>query len=83
MTRHLGALTVKALARPFGHVFAHRGPNDLGADGLSRALHARMTESMYGVEDFLAESQRYKWPGRAIADVDYQAGVSNVDVLEI
>ena len=83
MSRHLGALTVKTFSSPLGHVLVHRGPDDLGADGLARALHAGMPEAVYGVENRSAESQRNEWPGRAIADVDYQAGVPNVDALEI
>ena len=80
---HFGALTVEALACPLGHVLAHRGPDNLGADGLARALHAGVSESMYGVKYCLAERQRYEWSRRTVADVDDQTGVADVDLLEV
>ena len=83
VTCHLSALTMKALSSPFGYIRVHRGPDDFGADGLARALHAGMSKPVYGVEYHSAEGQWNEWPSRAVADIDYQTRVPNVDVLEI
>ena len=66
---YFGTLAVEALARPSGHILAHRWPYDLCSDGLARTLDAGMSESVDDVEDGLAESQWYKWSCWTIADV--------------
>ena len=66
---YLGALAVKTLACPSGHILVHGWPYDLCSDGLTRTLDAGMPEPMDDVEDGLAESQWNEWPGWAIAYV--------------
>ena len=56
MASYLGALAVKALACPSGHILVHGWPYDFCSDGLTRALDAGMSEPMDDVEDGLAES---------------------------
>ena len=83
MPGNLRLLARDALACPSGDVLVHRGPHDLGADGLARPLDARVSEAVDGVKNGLAEREWYKWPCRAIADVDNEACASNVDALEV
>ena len=83
MSGNLGLLAGDALACPSGDVLVHRGPHDLGADGLARPLDTRVSEAMDGIEDGFAECKRYKWPRGAVADVDYEASPSNVNAFEV
>ena len=83
MPVHLGLLARDALARPPSDVFIHRRPHDLGADGLARPLDTRVSEAVYGIKNGLAEGVGYKWPRRAIAYVDDEAALSDVDALKV
>ena len=83
VTCHFGALTVETLACPLGHILAHRRPDNLGADGLTRAFHAGMPKSVNGVKYSLAERQRYEWSSWTVANVNDEASVADVDLLEV
>ena len=83
MPRHFCLLARDALACPSGDVLVHRGPHDLGADGLARPLDTRVSEAVNGVEDGFAEREWDKWPRGAIADIDDETGGAYVDSFEV
>ena len=83
MANHFRPLTMEALACPSGDVLAHGRPHHFGANGLTRAFHAGMPEAVYDVEDGFAEIQWNERASGAVADIHNEAGISNVDVLEV
>ena len=82
VSRHLCLLTRDAFPRPLRDVLVERGPNDLGADGLTSAFNARVTETVDGVEDHLPEGVRNKGSRWTVADVNDKRSLADVDVLE-
>ena len=83
MARYLGLLAWDALSCPFRDVLIQRGPNHLCADGLARALDARVTQTVYGIEDGFPEGVRDKRPCRTVADIDYETRLTDVYALKV
>ena len=76
-------LTMQAFPSPSGDVLIHGWPDNFGANGLARALDARVAEAVDGIKDHLAECQRNEWPCGAIADIHYETRAADVDVLKV
>ena len=83
MTSDLRSLAVNTFPCPFGHISSHGGPNELGCNRLSGAVHAGVPEAMDNVEDASAPGVGNVWPCRTIRDVHDKDFASNVHLSEI
>ena len=83
MTRHLGALTMKAFACPTAGILSNGWPDHLRTQGLTRSLNSWVAEPVDDVKDLLSKGEGDIGTGRAVADVHDQRRLSYVDRFEI
>ena len=80
---NFGSLTIYALPCPAGDVGSHVGPNEFGGDCLDGSLDAGMTEVVNRVEDSFPPCLGNEGTCRAVADVDDDVLLSDVDSFEV
>ena len=83
MSSNFSLLTREAFSSPSSDVLIHRGPYDLRADRLARALHARMSQAMDGVEDCFAEGEWYERSRGSVTNVHNKASAADVYLFEM
>ena len=83
MSSNFGLLTREAFSSPSSDVLIHRGPYDLRADRLARALHARMSQAMDGVEDCFTEGEWNERSGGSVTYVHDETSATDVYLFEV
>ena len=76
-------LAAGAASGPGSDVTLHAGPNELGGDGLTGALHTWVAESVNDFEYSLPPSLRHEWSRRTVSNVDYYVSGSYIDFSEV
>ena len=79
----LGTLAADALPCPVCDIGSDVWPYEFGCDRLDRSLDSRVAQTVYDLEDPFSPCLWYERACWAVTDIDNNASVSDVDLLEI